>query len=103
MAPVSKRRKPKIESFDLQPGRMIGRHYEIVELLGSGWEGEVYKVRESTTRIERAASGPTPAAPIDEAAAPRSWSWRPGWSHGHASGYHRFSVQGEQCCSVCSG
>lgn len=55
MAPVSKRRKPKIESFDLQPGRMIGRHYEIVELLGSGWEGEVYKVRESTTRIERAA------------------------------------------------
>lgn len=45
----------RITSFDFSPGRMIGRKYEVVSQLGAGWEGEVYKVREKNTGIERAA------------------------------------------------
>jgi len=44
-----------IESFDLKPGRILARKYEVVALLGRGWEGEVYKIREKNTHIERAA------------------------------------------------
>jgi tRNA A-37 threonylcarbamoyl transferase component Bud32 len=44
-----------IESFDLKPGRILARKYEIVSRLGGGWEGEVYKIREKNTHIERAA------------------------------------------------
>ncbi|MFQ6024186.1 MAG: protein kinase [Acidiferrobacterales bacterium] len=44
-----------IETFDLYPGRILARKYEVVALLGTGWEGEVYKVRELATGIERAA------------------------------------------------
>lgn len=40
--------------FDLQPGRVIGRNYQIIEFLGSGWEGEVYKIEERSTGIPRA-------------------------------------------------
>ena len=50
--------KPKlkrIDAFDLKPGRKINGKYEILSLLGSGWESEVYKVREIRTGIERAA------------------------------------------------
>lgn len=43
------------ESFELRPGRVLARKYEVVSLLGAGWEGEVYKVRELPTGIERAA------------------------------------------------
>lgn len=45
----------KVESFDLQPGRKIARKYEIISQLGTGWEGEVYKIIELSTGIERAA------------------------------------------------
>lgn len=45
----------QIESFDFQPGRILARKYEIVSKLGSGWEGEVYRLRERRTGIERAA------------------------------------------------
>ncbi len=45
----------KIESFVLAPGRVIARKYEVVSKLGDGWEGEVYKIRERSTKIERAA------------------------------------------------
>ncbi len=45
----------KIDQFDLQPGRIIARKYEIVDKLGSGWEGEVYKIIEKSTGIVRAA------------------------------------------------
>jgi serine/threonine protein kinase len=45
----------RIDSFDLQPGRVIGRKYEVVECLGVGWEGEVYKIVERSTGIVRAA------------------------------------------------
>jgi serine/threonine protein kinase len=44
-----------IRSFDLKPGRILARKYEVVSRLGSGWEGEVYKIREKNTHIERAA------------------------------------------------
>jgi serine/threonine protein kinase len=45
----------KIDSFDLEPGRRIARKYEVVSRLGAGWEGEVYKIVEIRTGIERAA------------------------------------------------
>jgi serine/threonine protein kinase len=44
-----------IDAFDLVPGRTMARKYEIVSRLGGGWEGEVYRIREKTTGIERAA------------------------------------------------
>ncbi|NNG11673.1 MAG: protein kinase [Halobacteria archaeon] len=50
-------RKPKktvVEDFDLKPGRILARKYEVIKPLGKGWEGEVYLVRETATRIERA-------------------------------------------------
>jgi tRNA A-37 threonylcarbamoyl transferase component Bud32 len=45
----------KVESFDFEPGRVLARKYKVVSRLGSGWEGEVYKIREMSTNIERAA------------------------------------------------
>lgn len=45
----------RITAFDLPPGRRIGSRYEVVERLGKGWEGEVYKVVERGTGICRAA------------------------------------------------
>ena len=45
----------KVDSFDLAPGRVIGRKYVVSERLGEGWEGEVYKIIERSTGIERAA------------------------------------------------
>ena len=47
--------KTRIESFNLAPGRTLARKYEVIELLGAGWEGEVYLVRELSTGIERTA------------------------------------------------
>lgn len=41
--------------FNLHPGRIIAKKYEVVSLLGAGWEGEVYKILELDTNIERAA------------------------------------------------
>ena len=45
----------EIESFDLAPGRTLAKKYEVIAALGSGWEGEVYRIREKSTGIERAA------------------------------------------------
>lgn len=42
------------QAFDLPPGRRIGKHYEVVERLGEGTEGEVYRVVERETGIQRA-------------------------------------------------
>jgi serine/threonine protein kinase len=50
-----KKRAASVESFELSPGRVIARKYEVISLLGSGWEGEVYKIREKNTGIARAA------------------------------------------------
>ncbi|HET6724806.1 MAG TPA: protein kinase [Gammaproteobacteria bacterium] len=44
-----------IEAFDFVPGRRLGNKYEVIGRLGRGYEGEVYKVRELATGIERAA------------------------------------------------
>ncbi|MEZ5357755.1 MAG: protein kinase [Candidatus Zixiibacteriota bacterium] len=41
--------------FNLKPGSTLGRNYFVVEFLGGGWEGEVYKVAERRTGIQRAA------------------------------------------------
>ncbi len=41
--------------YDLKPGYMIAGKYEIIEKLGAGWEGEVYRVMEKTIGVERAA------------------------------------------------
>jgi serine/threonine protein kinase len=47
--------KVVINSFDLTAGLKIAGKYEALSLLGAGWEGEVYKIREIRTGIERAA------------------------------------------------
>lgn len=44
----------KIKSFDFTPGRVLAGKYRVVSSLGSGWEGEVYKVEEIKTGIVRA-------------------------------------------------
>ncbi|HUG82900.1 MAG TPA: protein kinase [Bryobacterales bacterium] len=51
---AAQRSLPRIDTFDFQPGRILARKYEVLSRLGSGWEGEVYLVRERTTGIERA-------------------------------------------------
>ena len=48
-------RASRIDSFDLAPGRVLLRKYVVGDLLGRGWEGEVYHVTEVTTGVERAA------------------------------------------------
>lgn len=45
----------RIETFDLEPGMVLAGKYEVVARLGSGWEGEVFLVKELNTGIERAA------------------------------------------------
>jgi tRNA A-37 threonylcarbamoyl transferase component Bud32 len=46
-------RKPR--RFDFPAGRSIAGKYEVEELLGSGYEGEVYRIFEKSTGIRRAA------------------------------------------------
>jgi hypothetical protein len=43
------------DRFNLQPGQSFGSKYVIEAFLGGGVEGEVYKVRETRTKISRAA------------------------------------------------
>ena len=44
-----------MDVFNLDPGRIIAGKYEVLYKLGSGWEGEVYKIVELATGIECAA------------------------------------------------
>jgi tRNA A-37 threonylcarbamoyl transferase component Bud32 len=44
-----------IRAFELAEGRILADKYEVRALLGTGWEGEVYLIREMLTGIERAA------------------------------------------------
>jgi serine/threonine protein kinase len=46
---------PRLKHIRLPPGTMLTDHYQILERLGMGWEGEVYLVRELATGIERTA------------------------------------------------
>jgi len=41
--------------YKLRSGSTLGRNYFVVEFLGCGWEGEVYKVSERRTGVLRAA------------------------------------------------
>jgi len=41
--------------YNLKPGDKLVDKYEVIDFLGSGWEGEVYKIKEIKTGIERAA------------------------------------------------
>jgi len=41
-------------NFDFSPGRIIGGRYQVIEKLGAGSEGEVYKVAEVLTKRLRA-------------------------------------------------
>lgn len=50
-----KKKPPLIESFNFKPGRILAKKYEIVSQLGSGWEAEVYLIRETLTGIEKTA------------------------------------------------
>lgn len=43
------------EPFNLKPRRTLAGKYVIVEMLGSGWEGEAYLVREKKTGLIRVA------------------------------------------------
>ena len=54
-AEMRDRPQTHISSFNFRPGRVIAGKYEVLSLLGSGWEGEVYRVRERNTGVDRAA------------------------------------------------
>lgn len=45
----------RVNSYGFAPGRILSAKYEVVSLLGTGWESEVYLVRERETGIERTA------------------------------------------------
>jgi len=45
----------KIKAFSLEPGTIVSEKYEVINLLGQGWEGEVYLIKELSTGIERTA------------------------------------------------
>lgn len=49
------RSSKRIDKFRIQPGRVIGGKYVVDVKLGGGWEGEVYKVVETRTGVNRAA------------------------------------------------
>jgi serine/threonine protein kinase len=55
MAQKKKQKPEPIDSFRFHTGRILAGKYEVMELLGAGWEGEVYLVREIHTDIIRTA------------------------------------------------
>jgi hypothetical protein len=54
MPTIMAARAPKIDAFHFPPGRVLAGKYEVQACLGSGWEGEVYRVTELRTGIPRA-------------------------------------------------
>ena len=44
-----------IDKLELQSGFLLTSKFEVKEMLGHGWEGEVYSIQERSTGIERAA------------------------------------------------
>lgn len=53
-SPTTMPPKP-LETYDLSPGRVLAGQYVIERHLGSGYEGEVYRVSEKRTGAQRAA------------------------------------------------
>ena len=53
--PFMKSHSRTIQRFDFAPGRTIAGKYRVEKFLGSGWEGEVYRIVERSTGIRRAA------------------------------------------------
>ena len=60
-----------VEAFNFPSGKIINEKYEIVEKLGGGLEGEVYKIRETATGIIRAAKFFLPSKNANNIAAKR--------------------------------
>lgn len=50
----SKSTPSKVTAFDFRPGRVLARKYEVIERVGRGYEGEVYRLRELGADIDRA-------------------------------------------------
>lgn len=48
-----KRREPRVDAFEFQPGDVLNDKYEVLAFLGAGWESEVYLVKEKGTGIDR--------------------------------------------------
>ncbi|MCB0272203.1 MAG: protein kinase [Bdellovibrionales bacterium] len=44
-----------MKTFGFEKGRVLSQKYEVIGLLGSGYEGEVYQIKERATDIQRAA------------------------------------------------
>ncbi|MCP5538238.1 MAG: protein kinase [Akkermansiaceae bacterium] len=44
-----------VSRFALEVSSILADKYEVVSMLGRGWEGEVYKIKEVVTQVERAA------------------------------------------------
>lgn len=44
-----------IKSFDFEKGDMLANKFKIISQIGAGWEGQVYRIKEKNTGIERAA------------------------------------------------
>ncbi len=47
--------RSRLLSFDFTPGTILVDKYRVIAKLGGGWEGEVYRIRELLTGIDRAA------------------------------------------------
>lgn len=45
----------RIQNFPLFEGQLLAGKYRVLEKLGGGWEGEVFRVRETMTGVDRAA------------------------------------------------
>jgi tRNA A-37 threonylcarbamoyl transferase component Bud32 len=52
---MKKKTHKRITSFNFPPGHVLASKYKVLSLLGSGWEGEVYRVQEQGIGVERAA------------------------------------------------
>lgn len=52
---ATRKQPPRISRFDFYTGRVLAGRHEVLGRLGSGWEGEVYLIREINTGIERTA------------------------------------------------